>query len=71
MAGARVAVAHKLSMILHRMSADGSGLRWGKQATTGHERFQSPPEEAKVLATQRLECLRRGGDLVEAMTRSE
>ena len=32
MARARVAVARKLSVILHRMWADGSEFRWGKQA---------------------------------------
>jgi transposase len=32
MARARVAVARKLAVILHRMWADGSGFRWGKQA---------------------------------------
>jgi len=34
MARARVAVARKLAVILHRMWADGSEFRWGKQATT-------------------------------------
>ncbi len=29
---ARVAVARKLAVILHRMWADGSEFRWGKQA---------------------------------------
>jgi hypothetical protein len=29
---ARVAVACKLAVILHRMWADGSEFRWGKQA---------------------------------------
>lgn len=33
MARARVAVARKLAVILHRMWADGSEFRWGKQAT--------------------------------------
>jgi hypothetical protein len=33
MAHARVAVARKLAVILHRMWADGSEFRWGKQAT--------------------------------------
>jgi len=32
MARARVAVARKLAVILHRMWADGSAFRWGKQA---------------------------------------
>jgi transposase len=32
MARARVAVARKLAVILHRMWADGSEFRWGKQA---------------------------------------
>jgi transposase len=32
MARARVAVARKLAVILHRMWADGSELRWGKEA---------------------------------------
>ena len=32
MACARVAVARKLAVILHRMWADGSEFRWGKQA---------------------------------------
>jgi transposase len=32
MARARVAVARKLAVILHRMWADGSDFRWGKQA---------------------------------------
>ncbi len=32
MARARVAVARKLAVILHRMWADGSVFRWGKQA---------------------------------------
>ncbi len=34
MARARVAVARKLAMILHRMWADGSEFRWGKQAAS-------------------------------------
>ena len=34
MARARVAVVRKLAVILHRMWADGSEFRWGKQATT-------------------------------------
>lgn len=34
MARARVAVARKLAVILHRMWADASEFRWGKQATT-------------------------------------
>jgi transposase len=33
MARVRVAVARKLAVILHRMWADGSEFRWGKQAT--------------------------------------
>jgi transposase len=33
MARARVAVARKLAVILHRMWADGSEFRWGRQAT--------------------------------------
>ena len=33
-ARARVAVARKLSVILHRMWADGSEFRWGKQAAS-------------------------------------
>lgn len=33
MARARVAVARKLAVILHRMWADGSEFRWGKEAT--------------------------------------
>ena len=33
MARARVAVARKLAVILHRMWADGSEFRWGKQAS--------------------------------------
>jgi transposase len=33
MARARVAVARKLAVILHRMWADGSEFRWGKHAT--------------------------------------
>ena len=32
MARARVAVARKLAVILHRMWADASEFRWGKQA---------------------------------------
>lgn len=32
MARARVAVARKLAVVLHRMWADGSEFRWGKQA---------------------------------------
>ena len=32
MARARVAVARKLAVILHRIWADGSEFRWGKQA---------------------------------------
>ena len=32
MARARVAVARKLAVILHRIWADGSKFRWGKQA---------------------------------------
>ena len=34
MARARVAVARKLAVILHRMWSDGSEFRWGKQAAT-------------------------------------
>ena len=34
MARARAAVARKLAVILHRMWADGSEFRWGKQAAT-------------------------------------
>ena len=34
MARARVAVARKLAVILHRMWADGSEFRWGKKAAT-------------------------------------
>jgi len=34
MARARVAVARKLAVILHRMWADGSEFRWGKQSAT-------------------------------------
>jgi transposase len=34
MARARVAVARKLAVILHRMWADGSEFRWGKRPTT-------------------------------------
>ena len=34
MARARVAVARKLAVILHRIWADGSEFRWGKQAPT-------------------------------------
>jgi len=34
MARARVAVARKLAVILHRMWADGSEFRWGRQAAT-------------------------------------
>ena len=30
---ARVAIARKLAVILHRISADGNEFRWGKQAT--------------------------------------
>ena len=33
MARARVAMARKLAVILHRMWKDGSEFRWGKQAT--------------------------------------
>lgn len=33
MARARVAVARKPAVILHRMWADGSEFRWGKEAT--------------------------------------
>jgi transposase len=33
MARAGVAVARKLAVILHRMWADGSEFRWGKQVT--------------------------------------
>ena len=32
MARARVAVARKLAVILHRMWADGSEFRWGEHA---------------------------------------
>jgi hypothetical protein len=32
MARARVAVARKLAVILHRMWTDGNEFRWGKQA---------------------------------------
>ena len=50
MARARVAVARKLAVILHRMWADGSEFRWGKQAAhprPSHDdrKFQFPPEE--------------------------
>jgi len=31
MSRARVAIARKLAVILHRMWADGSEFRWGKQ----------------------------------------
>ena len=34
MARARVAIAHKLAVILRRMWCDGSEFRWGKQAAT-------------------------------------
>ncbi len=34
MARARVAVARKLAVILHRMWSEGSEFRWGKQAAT-------------------------------------
>jgi len=34
MARARVAVARKLAVILHRMWSDGSEFRWGRQVTT-------------------------------------
>jgi transposase len=34
MARARVAVARKLAVILHRMWVDKSEFRWGKQAVT-------------------------------------
>ena len=34
MARARVAVARKLAVILHRVWSDGSKFRWGKQVTT-------------------------------------
>ena len=34
MARARVAVARKLAVILHRIWADGSKFRWGRQAAT-------------------------------------
>ena len=34
MARARVTVARKLAVILHRMWVDGSEFRWGKQAAT-------------------------------------
>ena len=34
MARARVAVARKLAVILHRMWGDGSEFRWGKQPAT-------------------------------------
>lgn len=50
MARARVAVARKLAVILHRMWADGSEFRWGKQAAAPaaaarREEFQFPPDE--------------------------
>lgn len=32
MTRARVAVARKLAVILHRMGSEGSEFRWGKQA---------------------------------------
>ncbi len=35
MVRARVAVARKLAMILHRMWTDGSEFRWAKQTVTG------------------------------------
>jgi hypothetical protein len=34
MARARVAVARKLAVILHRVWSDGSKFRWGKQVAT-------------------------------------
>jgi hypothetical protein len=34
MARARVAVARKLAVILHRVWSDGSEFRWGKQVVT-------------------------------------
>jgi transposase len=44
MARARVAVARKLAVILHRMWVNGSAFRWGKQATVvaaaAQEKFQ-------------------------------
>ena len=49
MARARVAVARKLAVSLHRMWSDGSEFRWGKQATApaaaaGRRVFQFPPD---------------------------
>ena len=41
MARARVAVARKLAVILHRMWADGSEFRWGKQAAAQPRRRMS------------------------------
>ena len=45
MARARVAVARKLAVILHRMWADGSEFRWGKQA-----RRQPPHDERSPVS---------------------
>src|SRR4029078_3330231 len=45
MARARVAVARKLAVILHRMWVDRSEFRWGKQAVAaGRKELQFPPE---------------------------
>ena len=67
MARARVAVARKLAVILHRMWADGSEFRWGKQAAAP----AAADERSSSFRLTRAEPRRsRGddgrGDLVES-----
>ena len=46
MARARVAVARKLAVILHRIWADGSEFRWGRQAAVGNRITRGVPVSA-------------------------
>src|ERR1700733_9616524 len=68
MACARVAVARKLAVILHRMWVDGSEFRWGKQAAAS----QRPHDErsSSFRLTKAEPRRSRGddgrGDLVES-----
>ena len=68
MARARVAVARKLAVILHRMWVDGSEFRWGKQAAAS----QRPHDErsSSFRLTKAEPRRSRGddgrGDLVES-----
>ena len=51
MARARVAVARKLAVILHRMWVDRSEFRWGKQAVAARKKqSQFPPEAAEPMS---------------------